>query len=134
MQENKNIIIFKNITEGFMNLKYINSFANIFDKKKELKDKFVFILQNNASNEANQAIMQMFNKLMGFKIFVAASSNGQLLEYKPLNELQLKHKINGIDISLQEYLENKYKGYQLNTHIVENDVYRNIISIIEEEI
>ena len=96
MQENKNIIIFKNITEGFMNLKYINSLANIFDKKKELKDKFVFILQNNASNEANQAIMQMFNKLMGFKIFVAASSNGQLLEYKPLNELQLKHKINGI--------------------------------------
>ena len=78
--------------------------------------------------------MQMFNKLMGFKIFVAASSNGQLLEYKPLNELQLKHKINGIDISLQEYLENKYKGYQLNTHIVESDVYRNIISIIEEEI
>lgn len=134
MQENKNIIIFKNITEGFMNLKYINSLANIFDKKKELKDKFVFILQNNASNEANQAIMQMFNKLMGFKIFVAASSNGQLLEYNPLNELQLKHKINGIDISLQEYLENKYKGYQLNTHIVENDVYRNIISIIEEEI
>ena len=134
MQGNKNIIIFKNITEGFMNLKYINSLANIFDKKKELKDRFVFILQNNASNEANQAIMQMFNKLMGFNIFVAASSNGQLLEYKPLNELQLKHKINGIDISLQEYLENKYKGYQLNTHIVENDVYRNIISIIEEEI
>lgn len=134
MQENKNIIIFKNITEGFMNLKYINSLAEIFDKKKELKDKFVFILENNASNEVNQAIMQMFNKLMGFKIFVAASSNGQLLEYNPLNELQLKHKINGIDISLQEYLENKYKGYQLNTHIVENDVYRNIISIIEEEI
>lgn len=134
MQGNKNIIIFKNITEGFMNLKYINSLANIFDKKKELKDKFVFVLQNNASNEANQAIMQMFNKLMGFNIFVAASSNGQLLEYKPLNELQLKHKINGIDIYLQEYLENKYKGYQLNTHIVENDVYRNIISIIEEEI
>ena len=92
MQLNKNIIIFKNITEGFMNLKYINSLAEIFDKKKELKDKFVFILENNASNEVNQAIMQMFNKLIGFNIFVAA------------------------------------------THIVENDIYQNIISIIEEEL
>ena len=134
MQLNKNIIIFKNITEGFMNLKYINSLAEIFDKKKELKDKFVFILENNASNEVNQAIMQMFNKLIGFNIFVAASSNGQVLEYKPLNELQLKHKIEGVEISLQDYLNNKYKDYQLNTHIVENDIYQNIISIIEEEI
>ena len=134
MQGNKHIIIFKNITKGFMNLKYINSLANIFDKKKDLKDKFVFILQNSASNEENQAIMQMFNKLIGFNFFIAASSNGQVLEYKPLNELQLKHKIDGVEITLQDYLNNKYKDYQLNTHIVENDIYRNIISIIEEEI
>ena len=134
MQLNKNIIIFKNITEGFMNLRYINSLAEIFDKKKELKDKFIFILENNASNEVNQAIMQMFNKLIGFNLFVAASSNGQLLEYKPLNELQLRHKIEGVEISLQEYLSNKYKDYQLNTHIVEKDIYQNIISIIEEEL
>ena len=134
MQLNKNIIIFKNIIEGFMNLRYINSLAEIFDKKKELKDKFIFILENNASNEVNQAIMQMFNKLIGFNLFVAASSNGQLLEYKPLNELQLRHKINGEEISLQEYLSNKYKDYQLNTHIVEKGIYQNVIPIIEEEL
>lgn len=131
---NKNIIVFKNITTGFMNLEYINYLANIFSKKEELKDKFTFILQNDVSKESNQAIMQMYNKLIGFDIFSAAFSKGCLLEYKELNELQLRGKIKAKNIELNEFLKNKYKDYKINLHIIENNIYQNILSIIKEEV
>lgn len=131
---NKNIIVFKNITTGFMNLEYINYLADIFSKKEELKDKFTFILQNDVSKESNQAIMQMYNKLIGFDIFSAAFSKGSLLEYKELNELQLRGKIKAENIELNEFLKNKYKDYKINLHVIENNIYQNILSIIKEEV
>lgn len=131
---NKNIIIFKNITEGFMNLKYINFLADTFAIDKELKDKYVFVLDNDSTNEENQALMQMYNALMGFDIFVCSYSNGELLEYKRLNGLQLRRKIEGKKEELNDYLNNKYKDYKMNVHVVDNNLYQSIMTIIKEDL
>lgn len=130
----KNIIIFKNLTEGFMNLDGINYLADIFSKDESLKNRFTFILDNEVSNESNQAIMQMFNKLIGFDIFEAASSKGQLLEYKELNQLQLRNEIKANNISLDEFLDSKYKNSNIKKHIVEKNIYESILTIIKGEL
>ncbi len=131
---NKKIIIFKNLTTGFMNLKYINYLADVLSKNNGLRENLVFILDNSASNESNQAIMQMYNKLLGYNIFSVAYSNGEILEYRELNDLELRKKINGINIELNSFLKEKYKDYNTEIHIIENDIYENILSIIGEDV
>ena len=131
---NKNIIIFKNITEGFMNLKYINFLADTFALDKELKNKYVFVLDNDSTSEENQALMQMYNALMGFDIFVCASCSGELLEYKRLNGLQLRRKIKTKKEDLMAYLNNRYSDCVTKIHVVENNLYQSIMTIIKEDL
>lgn len=129
---NKYIIIFKDITEGFMDLKNINDLADIFESSKELRKKFSFFLQNNASNESNQAIMQMYNSLIGFDIFKGSYSKHRLLEYKYRNGLQLRKKIESENIDLETYLKNKYKGDNLKIYYVTKNIYKELMQIIKE--
>lgn len=126
----KHLVIFKDITSGFMNLDCINYLADIFEKNSELKNKITFILQNDVSNDNNQILMQMYNSLIGFDIFDAAFSNDTLLKFKHLNGLQLRKKVETEKKDLNEYLDEEYKNY--NLHIIENNVYENILSIIKE--
>ena len=134
MRKNKNIIVFKNLTEGFMNLKYINFLVDTLSVNKELQESYVFVLDNDNSNEKNQALMQMYNSLMGFNIFVCAYSNGELLEFKRLNGLQLRRKVESKKMDLKEFLNDKYKDYNIIVHVVENDLYQNIMRIIKEDL
>ena len=67
--EDKIIIIFKDLISGFMNLDKINYFADILKNNKSISEKLVFVLDNNSTNEANQALMQMYNSLLGFDVF-----------------------------------------------------------------
>lgn len=129
---NKYIIIFKDITEGFMDLKNINDLADIFESSKELRKNFSFFLQNNASNESNQAIMQMYNSLIGFDIFKGSYSNHRLLEYKYRNGLQLRKKIESENIDLETYLKNKYKDDNLKIYYVTKNIYKELMQIIKE--
>ena len=127
--QNKHVIIFKNITDGFMNLEYINYLAELFSKEPSLKNKITFILDNNLSLESNQALMQMYNQLIGFDIFEAAYSNGKLLEYKELNQLQLRREVKAISLDLSDYLDNKYSNFK--KYFIENSIYENVLSIIK---
>lgn len=129
---NKYIIIFKDITEGFMDLKNINDLADIFESSKELRKNFSFFLQNNASNESNQAIMQMYNSLIGFDIFKGSYWNHRLLEYKYRNGLQLRKKIESENIDLETYLKNKYKDDNLKIYYVTKNIYKELMQIIKE--
>lgn len=128
----KHLVIFKDITSGFMNLDCINYLADIFEKNSELKNKITFILQNDVSNDNNQILMQMYNSLIGFDIFEASFSNDTLLRYKHLNGLQLRKKVEPEKKDLNEYLKEEYKNYNLKMHIIEDNVYENILSIIKE--
>lgn len=128
----KYIVVFKNITNGFMDLEVINYLAALFTKNKTLKDKITFCLDNDVSHDSNQAIMQMYNSLIGFDIFELAHSNQQLLEYKPLNQLQLRKGLTAKNMDLNSYLNEKYKNYETKIYTIENNIYQNLLSIIEE--
>ena len=114
--QNKHVIIFKNITDGFMNLEYINYLAELFSKEPSLKNKITFILDNNLSLESNQALMQTY-------------SNGKLLEYKELNQLQLRREVKAISLDLSDYLDSKYSNFK--KYFIENSIYENVLSIIK---
>lgn len=128
---NKYIIVFKDITEGFMDLKYINYLADIFEKKSELKEKIVFILDNDASCSSNQAIMQMYNSLIGFDVFKAAFIGDKMLEYKYLNGLQLRKKIACQEGDFRTYIDEKYKNDKVQIYTIESDLYKSLLSIIK---
>ena len=128
----KHIVVFKNITTGFMNIEHISYVAEIFKRRPELKSKISFILENNESLETNQNLMRIYNNLIGFDIFIAAASNGNVLEYKKLNEFQSKKKFIGIKLDLDKYLNEKYG--KIKKIIVESNIYSSILSIIQEEI
>lgn len=130
--QNKYIIIFKDITDGFMDLKNINSLSSILEGNKELRNHLSFFLQNSLSNESNQAIMQMYNSLMGFDIFEASYSNHHLLEYKYRNGLQLRKKIEAENLDLETYIKDKYKNNNIRIYYVTKDIYINLMSIIKE--
>ncbi len=128
----KYIVVFKDITSGFMCLECINYLADVFTKIPNLKNKVVFILQNDVSQNNNQAIMQMYNTLIGVDIFKAASSKGTLLRYKHLNGLQLRKKVESEKKELNEFLQEEYKNCTLKMYIIEDHLYENILSIIKE--
>lgn len=130
--QNKYIIIFNDITEGFMNLKNINDLAEIFKNSKEMKKRCSFFLQNNVSIESNQAIMQMYNSLVGFDIFKGAYSNHRLLEYKYRNGLQLRKKIESENIDLETYLKNEYKDSNLKIYYITKNIYKELMKILKE--
>lgn len=130
--ENKVVIIFKDLTSGFMDLEKINYLADILNGNKILRKKMVFVLDNNSTNEANQALMQMYNSLMGFDIFIGAYSNNSFLEYKHLNQLELRKKIISFKGDFNEFLAKKYNNYNIKTYTITNDIYINLLSIIKE--
>ena len=123
----KHIIIFKNITDGFMNLEKINNLADIFELNPTLKDKIIFILDNNNSNESNQALMQMYNSLIGFDVFKASLKQKSLLEYKHLNNLQLRKKMIPKEIDLDKYIKEKYNNCNIKKYNITDDIYKNIL-------
>ena len=133
-KEIKHIIIFKNLTSGFMNLDYINYLTNIFSSNKKYKERISFILDNDASLGQNQTIMQMYNFLLGFEIFEAAHNNGMILKYKELNGIEIKKKINGKKQELNNYIKEKYGNKKIKIHIVNKNIYLNILLIVKEMI
>lgn len=131
VMSNKYIIVFKNITEGFMDLKHINYLADVFQKKK-LKEELIFILDNDANSSKNQAIMQMYNSLIGFDVFKAAFMGKKMLEYKHLNGLQLKKEIPCQEIDFHTYINERYNSDKIMLYTIESDLYKNLLSIIKE--
>lgn len=127
----KYVIIFKNLTSGFMNLENINYLAKLFQNNEHLKEKIVFILDNDSSCNSNQALMQMFNSLMGFNLFIGAYSNNAILEYKQLNQFELGKKIEAVPCDLNEFIKNKL-NYKIKTYIISTEIYKNLLPIIKE--
>lgn len=128
----KYIIIFKNKTNGFMNLENINNLADIFELNPILKNKIGFILENEENKENNQALMQMYNTLIGFDIFKASYQENSLLIYKHLNKLQLKKELITQNITINDYLKDKYDNHNLKKYEITEDIYKNIFMIIKE--
>lgn len=132
--EDKIIIIFKDLISGFMDLDKINYIADILKNNKSISEKLVFVLDNNSTNEANQALMQMYNSLLGFDVFVGAYANNSFLEYKHLNQLELRKKISTEKYNLNDFLIKKYNKYNIKTHIIKDNIYINLLSIIKENL
>lgn len=130
--QNNYIIIFKDITEGFMDLAKINFIADILKKHKDLKNHLSFFLENNLKEESNQAIMQMYNRLLGYDIFKGSYSNHHFLEYNYRNEFQLRKKLELQSIDLETYLKNKYQNTKIKTYYVTKDIYKELMSILKE--
>lgn len=133
MAEVYNVIIFKDITAGFMNIDEILDIQNRIDKKS-IRDKLCFCLMNSATLEKNQTIMQMFNGLIGFDIFKYAVADDKLVKYKFLQDNQLrKENITAEEFNFDDFenfLKNDLKQQKLKFTIIENEIFKNLKKII----
>lgn len=133
MEKHYNVIIFKDITSGFMNADKIINLAKKFEKNQNLKESTIFVLLNNSTIEKNQSIMQMFNGLIGLDIFKFAFADNKAIKYNFLEDRKLcKENIITQELNsnlLKQFLQTELQTKNIKYLVIEDDVWKGIEKI-----